>query len=181
MNTAAPHPVLIVGFDARYTRLVAHHMRGASMCSEIVAHAMSIVDVPAKEPATIIPSDGPSSVYEDGISSIDPAIFDMGVPILGTCRGFQTMAQALGGTARHTGTRGHDHADASIVVDSRLFASAPGDQVMRISHDGAVQTTPSGFEVTTSTAQTPVATFENHGRRFFDLRWRSEVVRSAFG
>ena len=92
------HPVLVVDFGAQYAQLIARRVREANVYSEIVPHTMSVADMLAKEPAAIILSGGPSSVYEEGAPSVDPAIFEAGVPVLGICYGFQTMAHALGGT-----------------------------------------------------------------------------------
>jgi len=94
------HPVLVVDFGAQYAQLIARRVREANVYSEIVPHTMSVADMLAKEPAAIILSGGPSSVYEEGAPSVDPAIFEAGVPVLGICYGFQTMAHTLGGTTR---------------------------------------------------------------------------------
>ena len=79
------HPVLVVDFGAQYAQLIARRVREAHVYSEIVPHTMSVVDMLAKEPAAIILSGGPSSVYEEGAPSVDPAIFEAGVPVLGIC------------------------------------------------------------------------------------------------
>ena len=181
MTTTAPRPVLVIDFGAQYAQLIARRVREARVYSEIVPHTMPVADMLDKDPAAIILSGGPSSVYEDGAPSIDPAIFDAGVPVLGICYGFQTMAQALGGTVGRTGTREYGHTDANIAGSSCLFANTPSDQVVWMSHGDAVQAAPSGFEVTASTAQTPVAAFENRERRLFGLQWHPEVAHSSFG
>ena len=85
------HPVLVVDFGAQYAQLIARRVREANVYSEIVPHTMSVADMLAKEPAAIILSGGPSSVYEEGAPSVDPAIFEAGVPVLGICYGFQTI------------------------------------------------------------------------------------------
>ncbi|MCI7670868.1 MAG: glutamine-hydrolyzing GMP synthase [Schaalia hyovaginalis] len=181
MNTTDLRPVLVVDFGAQYAQLIARRVREASVYSEIVPHTMPVADMLAKDPAAIILSGGPSSVYEDGAPSIDPAVFDAGVPVLGICYGFQTMAQALGGTVGRTGTREYGHTDAAIGAGSCLFAGTPVEQVVWMSHGDAVQTAPAGFEVTASTSQTPVAAFENRERRLFGLQWHPEVAHSAYG
>ena len=75
------HPVLVVDFGAQYAQLIARRVREANVYSEIVPHTMSVADMLAKEPAAIILSGGPSSVYEEGAPSVDPAIFEAGVPV----------------------------------------------------------------------------------------------------
>lgn len=180
MNST-PRPVLVVDFGAQYAQLIARRVREASIYSEIVPHTMSVADMLAKNPAAIILSGGPSSVYEEGAPSIDPAIFDAGVPLLGICYGFQTMAAVLGGTVGRTGTREYGHTDACVGASSCLFAGTPADQVVWMSHGDAVQAAPEGFEVTASTSETPVAAFEDRSRKLFGLQWHPEVGHSQFG
>ena len=175
------HPVLVVDFGAQYAQLIARRVREANVYSEIVPHTMSVADMLAKEPAAIILSGGPSSVYEEGAPSVDPAIFDAGVPVLGICYGFQTMAHALGGTVGRTGTREYGHTEATVAGDSCLFAGTPDDQIVWMSHGDAVQGAPEGFTVTASTAETPVAAFESRERRLYGLQWHPEVGHSQFG
>ena len=175
------HPVLVVDFGAQYAQLIARRVREANVYSEIVPHTMSVADMLAKEPAAIILSGGPSSVYEEGAPSIDPAIFEVGVPVLGICYGFQTMAHALGGTVGRTGTREYGHTEATVAWDSCLFDGTPDDQIVWMSHGDAVQGAPEGFTVTASTAETPVAAFECSERRLYGLQWHPEVGHSQFG
>ncbi|MGC9808078.1 glutamine-hydrolyzing GMP synthase [Schaalia odontolytica] len=175
------HPVLVVDFGAQYAQLIARRVREANVYSEIVPHTMSVADMLAKEPAAIILSGGPSSVYEEGAPSVDPAIFEAGVPVLGICYGFQTMAHALGGTVGRTGTREYGHTEASVAADSCLFGGTPGDQIVWMSHGDAVQGAPQGFTVTASTSETPVAAFESRERRLYGLQWHPEVGHSQFG
>ena len=145
MTSADLHPVLVVDFGAQYAQLIARRVREASVYSEIVPHTMPVAEMLAKEPAAIILSGGPSSVYEEGAPSIDPAIFAAGVPVLGICYGFQTMAHALGGTVGRTGTREYGHTEASVSGDSCLFGGTPDDQIVWMSHGDAVQGAPEGF------------------------------------
>ena len=175
------HPVLVVDFGAQYAQLIARRVREANVYSEIVPHTMSVADMLAKEPAAIILSGGPSSVYEEGAPSVDPAIFQAGVPVLGICYGFQTMAHALGGTVGRTGTREYGHTEATVAGDSCLFAGTPDDQIVWMSHGDAVQGAPEGFTVTASTTETPVAAFESRERRLYGLQWHPEVGHSQFG
>ena len=174
-------PVLVVDFGAQYAQLIARRVREARVYSEIVPHTMSVADMLAKNPAAIILSGGPSSVYADGAPSIDPALFDAGIPTLGICYGFQVMAQSLGGTVGRTGTREYGHTTADVSGGSCLFDGTPADQVVWMSHGDAVQEAPAGFTVTAHTSETPVAAFEDRGRKLFGLQWHPEVKHSDFG
>lgn len=180
-NDTNVRPVLVVDFGAQYAQLIARRVREAKIYSEIVPHTMSVEKMLAKDPTAIILSGGPSSVYEDGAPSIDPAIFDAGVPVLGICYGFQTMAHALGGTVGRTGTREYGHTPARVDEGSCLFGGTPMEQAVWMSHGDAVQEAPTGFTVTASTAETPVAAFEDRARKLFGLQWHPEVMHSEHG
>ncbi|WP_235931478.1 glutamine-hydrolyzing GMP synthase [Actinomyces respiraculi] len=160
---------------------MARRVREAGVYSEIVPHSTPVADMLAKGPAAIILSGGPSSVYEDGAPTIDASLFDAGVPVLGICYGFQTMAQALGGAVGRTGTREYGRTPAAVDASSCLFAGTPLEQSVWMSHGDAVQAAPEGFAVTASTAQTPVAAFEDRSRRLFGLQWHPEVLHSEHG
>ena len=97
------------------------------MYSEIVPHTASVDALLAKDPAAIILSGGPSSVYADGAPFVDPALFEAGVPVLGICYGFQAMAQALGGTVAQTGVReyGGTAVEVTAYADSWKVAGGP--------------------------------------------------------
>ncbi|MBV7364174.1 glutamine-hydrolyzing GMP synthase [Actinomycetaceae bacterium TAE3-ERU4] len=176
-----PRPVLVVDFGAQYAQLIARRVREAKVYSEIVPHTMSVERMLEKDPAAIILSGGPSSVYADGAPSVDAPLFSAGVPILGICYGFQTMAAALGGKVGRTGTREYGHTDVTTNENACLFAGTPLDQSVWMSHGDAVQEAPQGFVVTASTEQTPVAAFEDRERRLYGLQWHPEVKHSKFG
>ncbi|MEO5608793.1 MAG: gamma-glutamyl-gamma-aminobutyrate hydrolase family protein, partial [Ornithinibacter sp.] len=95
-------PVLVVDFGAQYAQLIARRVREANCFSEVVPHSMSVQEMLAKDPAAIVLSGGPSSVYEPGAPTLDPALLDAGVPVFGMCYGFQSMVRALGGTVERT-------------------------------------------------------------------------------
>src|SRR5512138_750549 len=95
-------PVLVVDFGAQYAQLIARRVREARVYSEIVPHSMPVAEMLARNPAAIVLSGGPSSVYEPGAPQVDPALFTAGVPVFGICYGVQAMAEALGGTVKRT-------------------------------------------------------------------------------
>src|SRR5215470_3493494 len=95
-----PRPVLVVDFGAQYAQLIARRVREAGVYSEIVPHTTSVEQMLARDPAAVILSGGPSSVYEPGAPSVDPALLSLGVPVLGICYGVQLVAKLLGGEVR---------------------------------------------------------------------------------
>ncbi|MGA0884290.1 MAG: glutamine amidotransferase-related protein, partial [Candidatus Nanopelagicales bacterium] len=94
--------VLVIDFGAQYAQLIARRVREAGIYSELVPHTISKSELLAKNPAAIILSGGPSSVYQDKAPKIDKEIFESEIPTFGICYGFQAMAQALGGEVTNT-------------------------------------------------------------------------------
>ncbi|WP_440299138.1 glutamine-hydrolyzing GMP synthase [Humibacter sp.] len=175
------HPVLVVDFGAQYAQLIARRVREASVYSEIVPHTITAEEVAAKSPAGIVLSGGPSSVYEDGAPSFDPAIFELGVPTLGICYGFQVMAASLGGEVSKTGAREYGSTDVRVTDAGTLLADQPAEQTAWMSHGDSVTKAPEGFEVLASTDSTPVAAFASDERRLYGVQWHPEVKHSAHG
>jgi GMP synthase (glutamine-hydrolysing) len=90
----AQRPVLVVDFGAQYAQLIARRVREAGVYSEIVPHTVTAAEIAEKNPVALVLSGGPSSVYEEGAPALDTAIFDLGIPTLGICYGFQVMARS---------------------------------------------------------------------------------------
>jgi GMP synthase (glutamine-hydrolysing) len=178
------HPVLVVDFGAQYAQLIARRVREAGVYSEIVPHAITAAEVAAKQPAGIVLSGGPSSVYEEGAPSLDEGILELGVPVLGICYGFQVMAKQLGGTVAHTGNREYGSTAvrlASGADDAPLVAGQPDAQVVWMSHGDSVSEAPEGFRVLASSESTPVAAFASDERRLYGVQWHPEVRHTAHG
>jgi GMP synthase (glutamine-hydrolysing) len=157
-------------------------VREASVYSEIVPHTITAAEVAAKQPAGIVLSGGPSSVYEEGSPSLDPEILKLGIPVLGICYGFQVMALQLGGEVAQTGAREYGATDVSLAPgDSTLLAGQPAEQTTWMSHGDSVSKAPEGFTVLASSASTPVAAFSSDEKRMYGVQWHPEVKHSQFG
>ncbi|GAB3449675.1 glutamine-hydrolyzing GMP synthase [Phycicoccus ginsengisoli] len=175
-------PVLVVDFGAQYAQLIARRVREADIYSEVVPHTASVEELLAKDPAAIILSGGPSSVYAEGAPGLDRAVLEAGVPVFGMCYGFQAMVQALGGTVAHTGLGEYGATPAQVSdPSSTLFNGQPTDQSVWMSHGDSVTEAPDGMRVTASTAGAPVAAFEDDERRLYGVQWHPEVMHSTFG
>ena len=174
-------PVLVVDFGAQYAQLIARRVREANVYSEIVHHSATAAEIAAKEPAAIILSGGPSSVYEDGSPALDPKILELGVPILGICYGFQVLAHHLGGRVDKTGKKEFGGTDLTVNKSGMLLSDQPLSQVCWMSHGDQVVQAPEGFDVLASTATTPVAAFESKERKIYGVQWHPEVVHSDQG
>ncbi|NYE95181.1 GMP synthase (glutamine-hydrolyzing) [Psychromicrobium silvestre] len=181
-SQTSQRPVLVVDYGAQYAQLIARRVREANVYSEIVPHTLSTEALLAKNPAAIILSGGPSSVYAEGAPSVGAELFEAGVPVFGICYGFQAMARALGGTVAQTGLREYGATDAtSTGVSHSILAGTPEQQNVWMSHGDSVQEAPAGFEVLASTAGAPVAAFANPEKCLFGVQWHPEVKHSAFG
>jgi GMP synthase (glutamine-hydrolysing) len=178
--SAAPRPVLVVDFGAQYAQLIARRVRESRVFSEVVAHTITVEEIKARDPQAIVLSGGPASVYADGAPQLDPALFDLGVPVFGICYGFQAMAQALGGTVARTGTSEYGRTDLNV-LGGQLHSGLPGIQPVWMSHGDAVTDAPAGFEVVATSPGAPVAAFEDRSRKLAGVQYHPEVIHSPHG
>ena len=174
-------PVLVVDFGAQYAQLIARRVREAGVYSEIVHHNITAAEVTAKNPTAIILSGGPSSVYETGSPQLDRDILDLGIPVLGICYGFQTLANALGGRVDATGKKEYGATELRVTSGGEILDGQPSEQICWMSHGDQVMQAPDGFEVLASTDTTPVAAFANREKKIYGVQWHPEVKHSAFG
>ncbi len=150
------------------------------MFSEVIPHTTTVEEIKAKDPQAVVLSGGPASVYAEGAPRLDPALFDLDVPVFGICYGFQAMAQALGGTVEHTGTSEYGRTELNV-SGGDLHSELPASQPVWMSHGDAVTAAPEGFEVIASSAGAPVAGFENRARRLAGVQYHPEVLHSPHG
>ncbi|MGA8113279.1 MAG: glutamine-hydrolyzing GMP synthase [Actinocatenispora sp.] len=174
-------PVLVVDFGAQYAQLIARRVREADVYSEIVPHSTPVTEMLARNPAAIILSGGPSSVYAPGAPAVDPELFQAGVPVFGICYGFQAMAVALGGTVAHTGRREFGGSALTVTEHGALLADLPAEQPVWMSHNDCVAEAPEGFTVTARSAGAPVAAFEDRTRRLAGVQFHPEVAHTPHG
>ena len=173
--------VLVVDFGAQYAQLIARRVRQAQVYSEIVPSSMAISKMLEKKPKAIILSGGPSSVYEAGAPTLDPKIFEAGIPIFGICYGFQVMASALGGVVTQTGKSEFGRTTLSHKSNSKLLAGLSDEFSVWMSHGDSVTTAPAGFTSTASTADTAISAFENNDAKFAGVQFHPEVLHSENG
>jgi GMP synthase (glutamine-hydrolysing) len=176
-----PRPVLVVDFGAQYAQLIARRVREARVYSEVVPHDMPVAEMLAKNPAAIILSGGPSSVYAPGAPTIDGAIFQAGIPTFGICYGFQLMAQALGGSVERTGLSEFGGTPLRVLSESVIFRGLPADQNVWMSHGDHVAAAPTGFTVTATSAGAAVAGFEDLSSRAAGVQFHPEVGHTVHG
>ena len=174
--------VLVVDFGAQYAQLIARRVREASVYSEIVPHRITADEVRAKAPKAIILSGGPKSVHVEGAPTLDPAIYDLGIPILGICYGHQLIAAQMGGEVARGGRGEYGRALLTCSnPDSRILRGLPSQYPVWMSHFDFVSKVPAGFVVSASTADAPTAVMENESRRVWGVQFHPEVVHSEHG
>ena len=172
--------MLVVDFGAQYAQLIARRVREARVFSEVIPHTESVEEIKARDPVAVVLSGGPASVYADGAPQLDPALFDLGLPVFGICYGFQAMAQALGGTVAHTGTSEYGRTELKV-TGGELHSGLPSVQPVWMSHGDAVTEAPEGFDVVASSPGAAVAAFENRDRRLAGVQYHPEVMHTPHG
>jgi GMP synthase (glutamine-hydrolysing) len=177
----AKGPVLVVDFGAQYAQLIARRVREAHVYSELVPHSMTVDQMLGMDPQAIILSGGPASVYVEGAPSIDPAIFESGVPILGICYGFQVMAHELGGKVNKAALGEYGKTEAFIDSSRGILQDSPSKQNVWMSHGVAVEEAPEGFEVLAHTEGAPVAAMADSSRMLYGVQWHPEVRNTPLG
>jgi len=171
----------VLDFGAQYGQLIARRVRDLHVYSEIVPCDITAKDLAAMSPSAVILSGGPASVYAEDAPHVDPAIFDLGLPILGFCYGHQVMAVTLGGEVAHAETGEYGPAELVRAGSSELLMSTPGEQTVWMSHRDAVSRVPEGFAVTARTDVCPVAAMECAERRLYSTQFHPEVRHTAYG
>ncbi len=173
-------PVLVLDLGGQYAQLIARRVREAGVYSELVGHDVSASEVGRREPAALILSGGPASVYAADAPQVDPGLFELGVPALGICYGAQLMAKELGGTVERTDAS--EFGKTALSVDGgELFAGLAKEQVCWMSHRDTVTAPPEGAEVTAGSPSTPVAAFEAAQRGLYGVQFHPEVVHTPDG
>ena len=172
-------PVLVVDLGGQYSQLIARRVREARVYSELVGHRSTAAALRARNPAALILSGGPASVYADDAPQVDPDIYELGVPVLGICYGMQLMAQDLGGRVERTGAS--EFGKTGIRVAGALAAGLPEEQTAWMSHRDSVTAPPEGAAVTGGSDSTPIAAFEAPGRGLYGVQFHPEVVHTPHG
>jgi len=176
--------IIVLDFGSQYTQLIARRLRELSIYSEVWAPDTAAEKIRSRQPAGIILSGGPRSVSEAGAPKCDPAVFDVGVPVLGICYGMQLMADTLGGTVEPAPSREFGHATVSVTArddSAALFVNVPEEIRVWASHGDFVAAAPAGFSVIATSANAPIAAMSNPQRSLYALLFHPEVVHTDRG
>jgi len=175
--------IIVLDFGSQYTQLIARRLRELSVYSEIWPPTTPIETIRNRKPAGIILSGGPKSVSDPGAPVCDPAVFDLGVPVLGICYGMQLMAHRLGGAVAPAAHREFGTATVRVAAGAAaiLFADVPEEIRVWASHGDFVAAPPPGFTISATSANAPVAAMANPDRRLYALLFHPEVVHTESG
>jgi GMP synthase (glutamine-hydrolysing) len=176
--------VIVLDFGSQYTQLIARRLRELSVYSEVWAPDTPADKIRARRPVGIILSGGPKSVSDASAPRCDPAVFDVGIPVLGICYGMQLMAYTLGGAVEPAPQREYGHATVTVSgagAPAALFANVPGEIRVWASHGDLVAAAPSGFSVVATSANAPIAAMSDPSRALYAILFHPEVVHTDRG
>lgn len=184
MKPATHHDVIpILDFGSQTAQLIARRVREAGVFSLLVSPSISVAELRAMNPKGIILSGGPSSVYDAGAPTCDPAIFSMGVPVLGICYGMQLAAKLMGASVTKADHREFGRAALTIGSQGGLFKALPDKMTVWMSHGDQVSDPNKIFEVLAATPTCPLAAVQMNvnGVRFFGVQFHPEVTHTPHG
>ncbi len=173
--------IVILDFGSQYSELIARRVRETEVYSLVLGYTTTAKQLAQLAPKGIILSGGPSSVYEDGAPRCDPALWDLGIPVLGVCYGMQLMVQQLGGSVVAAGRAEYGKAPLYLDDPTDLLTNVGDGSTMWMSHGDSVGSLPEGFVRLAHTDNTPEAAVANHGRRLYGVQFHPEVVHSTDG
>jgi GMP synthase (glutamine-hydrolysing) len=172
--------ILILDFGSQYTQLIARRFRELQVYSEILPPSTKAKALAARHPKGIVLSGGPDSVYQKGAPRCEPAVFELGIPVLGVCYGMQLMTYLLEGELKRADRREYGPAQLTHGDGLLLKGLSPSIRVW-MSHGDSIERPPPGFEVVASSASNAVAGMEARDRRLFGLLFHPEVAHTQEG
>ncbi len=178
-----PDTILVLDFGSQYNQLIARRIREKGVYSILKPHEMSVSEIRAIPGLKgIVFSGGPKSVYAPDAYGCDPAIFDLGVPVLGICYGMQLMSKHFGGTiGRNEAEREYGKMPIEVVAPSPLFDGLPARQDVWMSHGDHVQVLPDGFRLVAKSESGIFAAAWDPARDFHMVQFHPEVRHTVYG
>ena len=180
-RATVPESIVILDFGSQYTQVIARRIRECQVFSQIVRFDTSAAKLGALKPRGLILSGGPASVYGKEAPRCDPAIWNLGIPVLGICYGMQLMAHQLGGRVEKSDKREFGDAEVEITHGSSLFAEMDSRLKVWMSHGDKVAKLPDGFVSVAHSQNSPYAAIANPQRGLFGLQFHPEVHHTPRG
>ena len=174
--------IVILDFGSQYTQVIARRVRECNVYSIILRYDTPAAEIAALKPSGLILSGGPSSVYAKNAPLPDPAIFKMGLPLLGVCFGLQLLGHFLGGKVEKGEKREYGKGTLRV-TDSfcPLFANLPESLQVWNSHGDKLTKLPKGFKSVAVTENSQYAAIENRAKKMFGLQFHPEVAHTPRG
>ncbi|WP_067925413.1 glutamine-hydrolyzing GMP synthase [Alicyclobacillus shizuokensis] len=174
--------VVVLDFGSQYNQLIARRIREQHVYSELVPHSTPAAELRRRNLKGIVFSGGPNSVFQPGAPDVDPAIFELGVPVLGICYGMQLLAKRFGAKVERGHVREYGRASLEVTrADHPLFAGQPQQQTVWMSHSDAVVEVPAGFSADAVTPDGTIAAMSDASRRLYAVQHHPEVRHSEYG
>ena len=174
--------IIVLDFGSQYNQLITRRLRDFGIYSELLPHDISMDQIRKINPKGIIFSGGPNSIYDKNALKVDPAIFKLGIPILGICYGMQLMTSYLNGKVEKAANSEYGRADIEVEdTNSVLFAGLPKDEYVWMSHGDLVTGAPAGFETVASSKNCPIAAIANDQAKMYGIQFHAEVRNTQYG
>ena len=177
----AENKVLIIDYGSQATQLIARRVREAGGYSEILPSWAGAEDIKKRDPGAVILSGSPASVGREGAPGLNPAVLELGVPVLGICYGMQLLAHNFGGKLAHSADREYGPAELTVTGPSPLFEGLAPTSRAWMSHGDKVETPPEGFQILARTGSVKVAAMGDEARRLYGVQFHPEVHHSEIG
>jgi len=177
----ATDEVVVLDYGGQYSQLIARRIRELGVFSELLPHHVGAEEVARRAPRGLILSGGPASVYAEGAPRLDPALLELGVPILGICYGMQLLTRELGGVVEAAEVGEFGRSQLTVGEPGRLLRDLPGEQTCWMSHRDTVFRPPPGFVALAASSQSPVAALESVQRGIYGIQFHPEVVHTPYG
>jgi GMP synthase (glutamine-hydrolysing) len=181
MSKIADEKILVLDFGSQYAQLIARRVRQQHVYCEIVRHDLTAARISELAPKGIILSGGPASVYEPGAPKCDPAIFKLGLPVLGICYGMQLACEALGGRVQSNPAREYGRAHCRITREDEFFADFPAETEVWMSHGDQVSQISDDFISLAATDTCPFAAVKHRTLPIYGLQFHPEVTHTPHG
>jgi GMP synthase (glutamine-hydrolysing) len=173
--------IVVLDFGGQYNQLIARRIRDLGVYSELLPYNTSVEKLRQLAPKGIVFSGGPLSVYGENAPLVDPAVYDMGIPIFGICYGMQLMAYQLQGKVEKASKREYGKAEVDFANHCRLVQGLDKQQTVWMSHGDHVVEPPTGFVIDASTAHAPIAAMSHPERNMLAVQFHPEVRHSVYG
>jgi len=181
VNNKSHELIVVIDFGGQYNQLIARRIRDLGVYSELLPYNTPAAKIRELNPKGIVFSGGPASVYADGAPTVDPGVYELGVPILGICYGMQLMTHQQGGKVEPALKREYGKADVDFNADCELIHGLDSRQTVWMSHSDHVTELPKGFVVDASTPHAPVAAMSDRSRKLYAVQFHPEVRHSVHG